>query len=59
MMEKKSGRRAEVSVSKTIDMEKLQKKIDSYSNMLYRIAYLQLKTARMQRMWYRRLFISL
>lgn len=45
MMEKKSGRRAEVSVSKTIDMEKLQKKIDSYSNMLYRIAYLQLKNS--------------
>ena len=40
MMEKKS-RRAEVSVS--IDMEELQRKIDSYSNLLYRIAYLQLR----------------
>lgn len=42
MVEKKS-RRAEVSVSKTIDMEELQKKIDSYSDLLYRIAYLQLR----------------
>lgn len=45
MVEKKIGRKAEVSVSKTADMEELQKKIDSYSNMLYRIAYLQLKNS--------------
>lgn len=42
MVEKKS-RRTEVSVSKTIDMEEVQKKIDSYSDLLYKIAYLQLR----------------
>ncbi len=42
MVEKKSGK-TEVSVSKTIDMEELQKKIDSYSDLLYKIAYLQLR----------------
>ncbi len=43
-MEKKS-RGAQETVSKFGDMERLQQKIDRYSDMLYRIAFLQLRNS--------------
>ena len=42
MVEKK-GSETEASVSRAVDMEALQRKINTYSDMLYRIAFLQLK----------------
>lgn len=42
MAEKRNGRE-EVSVSQAAYMEALQEKINNYSNLLYRIAFLQLK----------------
>lgn len=42
MVEKK-GSETEASVSRAVDMEALQRKINTYSEMLYRIAFLQLK----------------
>ena len=36
-------RKAKVSVSKVVDKENLQEKINEYSDMLYRIAFLQLR----------------
>lgn len=35
--------KAEMSVSQAVDMEKLQQKINTYSDLLYRIAFLQLR----------------
>lgn len=42
MMEKKNSK-AEVSVSQAVDKEALQQKINTYSDLLYRIAFLQLR----------------
>lgn len=42
MAEKRNGRE-EVSVSQAAYMEALQQKINNYSSLLYRIAFLQLK----------------
>lgn len=43
MEEKSRGAKSTVTVAKTVEAEFLQKKINMYSDMLYRIAYLQLK----------------
>lgn len=42
MVKKKNGN-VGVSVSQTVDIEALQDKIDTYGDLLYRIAFLQLK----------------
>ena len=50
----KVSRGARMAVSRAVEMELLQEKINSYSDMLYRIAFCGLGITRTQRMSYKR-----